>query len=159
MRKETNRELDLPELKDLEEPVDPTIQYTSTGGKLTKKHSTDAGWDIQSKESFTMFARERRLVSTGVSVAIPEGYAGLLWSRSGMSYNLGIQVGAGLIDSSYRGEVGVLLYNLSNSPVDIKAGERIAQLVIVPICLTEMVQVDELDETERGDGGFGSTGK
>lgn len=159
MRKEAVVESDPIEVKDQEESVDSFIQYTSTGGSLTKKHPSDAGWDIQSAESFTIFSKERKLVKTGVSVAIPEGFVGLLWSRSGLSYNWGIQVGAGCIDASYRGEVGVLLYNLSGSPVDIQVGDRIAQLIVLPICMNEMVKVEELDETARGAGGFGSTGR
>lgn len=125
---------------------------------LFKKHLLDAGRDIQSKEDKIVPANGRALISTGLYIAIPKGYVGLIWSRSGLSYKHGIQVGAGCIDATYRGEIKVLLYNFSDSVFEVKAGDRIAQLLIIQVSLEPLQEVDNLPETERGEGGFGSTG-
>jgi dUTP pyrophosphatase len=132
--------------------------YTTENFELTKKHEFDAGLDICSNENIEVPARGRQLVMTGIRLKIPDGMAGLVWSRSGLSVAHGIEVGAGLIDSTYRGELGVLLYNHSDEPFEIKKGNRIAQLVTVPIMLDTYLKVETLDETPRGEGGFGSTG-
>lgn len=92
-------------------------------------------------------------------IALPEGYEAQVRGRSGLNKNHGIVVPTGTIDSDYRGEIGVVVYNLSREPYTIKTGERIAQLVISPVIQAEWQQVDSLDETDRGEGGFGSTGK
>lgn len=132
--------------------------YITEEYELTKQHESDAGLDICANENVVIEPRSRNLISTGIRVAIPDGYAGLLWSRSGMSYKHGIEVGAGLIDSSYRGEVKVLLYNHSDVPFIVAKGNRIAQLLTIPVVTTPYVKVETLDETQRGVGGFGSTG-
>jgi dUTP pyrophosphatase len=101
-------------------------------------------------------------VGTGIAVAIPEGQAGLVIPRSGLAARHGISVvnAPGLIDSGYRGEVRVLLLNTDRSePFDIEPGDRIAQLVLVAVETPELLEVEELDETVRGAGGFGSTGR
>lgn len=97
---------------------------------------------------------------TGLAVAIPEGFAGLVIPRSGHAKRLGIGVvnGPGLIDSGYRGEVSVLLINHGSETVTFEKGERIAQLAVVPVAVVDWVEVESLDETSRGSGGFGSTG-
>ncbi len=99
-------------------------------------------------------------VPTGVAVAIPEGFAGLVIPRSGHALRSGIGVvnGPGLIDSGYRGEVAVILINHGTDPVSFSRGDRIAQLTVVPVPVVEWTEVSELDETDRGSGGFGSTG-
>lgn len=99
-------------------------------------------------------------MDTGIKVAIPEGYAGFVLPRSGHAKRSGVGVvnSPGLIDSGYRGEVSVLLINHGNDPVTFRKGDRIAQLVVLPIPEVEWDEVDELDETTRGEGGFGSTG-
>ena len=99
------------------------------------------------------------VIRTGVKVAIPEGFVGLLMSRSGIGVKRGLAVaqGVGVIDSDYRGELLVPLHNRNDHREQVKFGERIAQLVIFPVARPEIVFVEELDETERGEGGFGST--
>ena len=134
-----------------------TMQYISPF-PLVRANPTDAGLDICSDEDVIVFARERRLIHTGLFVAIPEGFVGQIWSRSGLSLKSGIEAGAGIIDSHYRGEVGVLLYNHGTEPFIIKRGDRIAQLLTLPLSGHVPVQTEELESTERGEGGFGSTG-
>lgn len=132
--------------------------YTTEGYELSKENEFDAGLDICANEFVVIEPHTRGLVSTGIRVAIPEGYVGLLWSRSGISSKQGVEVGAGCIDSTYRGEVKVLLYNHSDVPFTVMKGNRIAQLLTVPILTTKYEKVDSLDDTSRGEGGFGSTG-
>lgn len=100
------------------------------------------------------------MVATGIAVAIPDGYAGFVTPRSGLAARHGISVvnGPGLVDSGYRGEIKVVLVNLSTDPFDIRRGDRIAQLVVVPVGVQDFVEVAELPGTRRGSGGFGSTG-
>ena len=126
--------------------------------QLTKKVKFDAGLDIKSKHDCIVPAGESRLIKTDLYIAIPNNFVGLIWSRSGLSVKHGIEVGAGCIDSNYRGEVKVLLYNHSNTNFDIKRGDRIAQLLTIPVCLNNYKQVDKLDDTIRGENGFGSSG-
>ncbi len=101
------------------------------------------------------------MVPTGIAVAIPEGYAGMVVPRSGLAARSGIGVvnGPGLVDAGYRGEVNVILINHGAETLELKRGERIAQLVVVPVVEQEFVEVDELPESARGAGGFGSTGR
>lgn len=123
-------------------------------------HEGDAGMDLRSTEVFRLYPGERRLVPTGIAVAIPDGHAGFVQPRSGLAVKDGITVlnSPGLIDSGYRGEIKVCLVNHGIQPVDFKVGSRIAQLVIVPVARVEVRKVDDLDATERGEDGFGSTG-
>jgi dUTP pyrophosphatase len=102
----------------------------------------------------------RELVPTGLRVAIPDGYAGLVMPRSGLALRSGVTVlnAPGLVDSGYRGEIGVLLVNHGAEPVTIQRGERIAQLVIQPVARAELVEVRDLPGSRRGASGFGSTG-
>lgn len=132
--------------------------YTTKKHKLTKKHEFDAGLDICSNEDTVIEPHSNKLVSTGISLHVPDTYVGLLWSRSGLSAKYGIEVGAGCIDSNYRGEVKVLLYNHSDKSFIVNDGDRIAQLLTIPIMLSEYIEVEELDDTTRGSNGFGSTG-
>jgi dUTP pyrophosphatase len=101
------------------------------------------------------------LIHTGLSMEIPEGYAGLIFARSGLASKRGLAPAnkVGVIDSDYRGEIMVALHNHSNEAVVVESGERIAQLVITPYIVAAFNQVDELEDTVRGEGGFGSTGK
>lgn len=123
-----------------------------------RAHSTDAGADLKSAVDVTIPPGERILVDTGVGVKIPYSCVGFVFSRSSQG-KLGIRLAnsVGVIDSAYRGNIGVLLENNSNTPYEISKGDRIAQLVIMPVMLTEFV--DAWNDTERGTGGFGSTGK
>jgi dUTP pyrophosphatase len=127
--------------------------------KLFRANPTDAGLDIESSEDLTIAPGMSALVSTGLHLAVPTGCVGILKSRSGLSVKHRIEVGAGVIDSGYRGEVRVHLYNLGTTYFDIKAGDRIAQLLTVPVILQEYEVVDELPEHDgRGENGFGSSG-
>jgi dUTP pyrophosphatase len=123
-------------------------------------HIGDAAVDLHSRVDLTLPPGERSAVPTGIAVSIPEGFAGLVLPRSGHAsrHGIGVVNGPGLIDSGYRGEISVLLINHGDVEVSFARGDRIAQLAIVPIPSVEWTEVESLDETERGDGGFGSTG-
>jgi dUTP pyrophosphatase len=123
-------------------------------------HSGDAGADLHAVEAVTIGAGEYALVATGLSMAIPEGHAGLVLPRSGLAVRTGITVlnSPGLVDSGYRGELKVALINHGKEAFEIAVGDRIAQLVIVPVSSPDYEVVDSLEDTERGAGGFGSTG-
>jgi len=123
-------------------------------------HPGDAGADLTASESVTIEAGERALVATGLAVAIPDGYAGFVLPRSGLAVRHGVTVinAPGLIDSGYRGELRVGLINHGDSAYPIAPGDRIAQLVIMPVESPEFIEVDDLDHTTRGTDGFGSTG-
>lgn len=122
--------------------------------------SGDAGVDLKATEPGTLQPGERALVKTGIAVAIPEGFVGLVAPRSGLAIRHGISVvnGPGIIDSGYRGEVAVILVNLGAETFEWERGDRIGQLVVVPHVVIEPVEVDELGVTDRAGGGFGSTG-
>lgn len=125
----------------------------------TRSNPTDAGLDLYAEEDVTILPGSRQLVSAGIAISIPEGYVAYIKPRSGLALRHGIDVMAGVVDSSYRGEVNVLLVNLSHDNFTVFTGDRIAQLVIQKVELWTPVVVDELDETVRGDNGFGSSGK
>lgn len=119
----------------------------------------DAGFDLRSTEGWIIPAGQRSLVGTGIAVAIPEGFAGFILPRSGLALKgLTVANSPGLIDSGYRGEIKVALVNHSVVGVTVRQGDRIAQLVILPVPSVEFQRVDVLPESERGSGGFGSTG-
>ena len=122
-------------------------------------HAGDAGADITASEKVKIPPRERTLVSTGVRLEIPEDHVGLIWPRSGLAVKKGIDCGAGVIDSHYRGEVKVLLFNHSDNEFQIEPGDRIAQILIQKVERVKFQLVDQLNETARSDAGFGSTGK
>ncbi|MGB5656040.1 MAG: dUTP diphosphatase [Acidimicrobiia bacterium] len=123
-------------------------------------HPGDGGVDLYARDAAELAPGEREVVATGIAVAIPDGYAGFVTPRSGLAARHGISVvnGPGLVDAGYRGEIKVILVNLSQEVFVIERGDRIAQLVVVPIVVQEFVGVDELPVTTRGSGGFGSTG-
>ena len=125
----------------------------------TKAHEDDAGFDLYASEDTCI--SKNGVVSTGIAVGIEKGYYGRVASRSGLSFKHDIEVGAGVIDSSYIGEIKVKLYRhtYDDSYMIIKKGDRIAQLIITPCASPKIAEVSELDETSRGDSGFGSTGK
>lgn len=121
----------------------------------------DAGLDLRSNADLVIEPFERRLIPTGLAIAIPEGYAGFVQPRSGLALRRGLSFPntPGLIDSHYRGELKVVAINLDpHNPIRIKRGDRIAQLVIQEVPVVNLVEVKELDETDRGSGGFGSSG-
>ena len=118
----------------------------------------DAAMDLYSCEEMTLPPQQRVLVPTGIAMAIPSGFVGLIWDRSGMAANYGIKSMGGVIDSSYRGEIKVILHNLTSTPFTIEKGMRIAQMLIQEVHQKEIIEVQELDDTIRGAGGFGSSG-
>ena len=122
----------------------------------------DAGLDLLAAEDVSLQPGKRFAVPTGIAVAIPEGHAGFVHARSGKALKEGLAVAnaPGLIDSGYRGEIKVIVVNLDpSSSIDIKRGEKLAQLVVQPVENVELQEVDELPSSERGEGGFGSTGR
>ena len=124
-------------------------------------HDGDAGIDLFAAVDTTLEPFERSLIPTGIAIAIPEGYAGFVQPRSGLAirHGLGLANAPGLIDSHYRGEVKVAAVNLdANESISLARGDKVAQLVIQPVVRAELVEVDSLDVTARGEGGFGSTG-
>ncbi len=122
-------------------------------------HPGDAGADLKASGSSIVPARGKALVSTGLCIQLPEGHVGLIWPRSGLAVKHSIDCGAGVIDTKYRGEVKVLLFNHSDENFTIKPGDRIAQLLIQKVENVSFIPVENLNETERNEGGFGSTGK
>lgn len=121
-------------------------------------HEGDAGIDLHTTEDHLLLPEERKMFATGLSFAFPSDYVGLVWDRSGMAAKKGIKTMAGVLDSNYRGELKIVLLNTSEQAIRISKGDRIAQLLIQPIIIPEMQEVDELPESVRGEGGFGSTG-
>ena len=122
----------------------------------------DAGLDLLAAEATELKPGERASVPTGIAVAIPDGFAGFVHPRSGRALKEGLSIAnaPGTIDSGYRGEVKVILVNLDlNDPIHIARGEKIAQLVVQKVEHAELIEVDELPDSERGAGGFGSTGR
>lgn len=117
-----------------------------------------AGYDLSSAVETKVPARGKVLVPTDLSISIPDGTYARIAPRSGLAWKHSIDVGAGVIDADYRGPVGVVLFNFSDMDFEIKIGDRIAQLIIERIMTPNVVEVDDLDATVRGDGGFGSTG-
>ena len=127
----------------------------------TYAYEGDAGLDIRASESVVLRPFERRLIGTGLAVAIPDGYAGFVQPRSGLALKHGLSMAntPGLVDAHYRGELKVCAINLDpNNDIHISRGDRIAQLVIQRVPVVDLVEVKELDVTDRGIGGFGSSG-
>lgn len=120
-------------------------------------HPGDAGLDLFSAVDRELGPGDVLAVPTGVQVAIPAGHAGLVWDKSGISL-MGVHRLAGVIDAGYRGEVQVVLVNLGDGPFAVKRGMKIAQLLVQPVASVTVVEADSLDDTPRGEGGFGSTG-
>jgi len=124
----------------------------------TYAHEGDAGMDLYSVEELVIPAVERRVVKTGISMEIPEGYVALFWDKSGLAAKKGITVMGGVIDSHYRGEFMIILFNSSKEDFEIREGDKIAQVLIQKVERAEIEEVEELGETLRGEGRFGSTG-
>tara|TARA_R110000824_G_scaffold166899_4_gene343682 strand:+ start:2069 stop:2491 length:423 start_codon:yes stop_codon:yes gene_type:complete len=135
------------------------VQRLSKHGRVpTKINDSDAGWDIYASEDAIIDPSQSQLVSTDMAMAIPEGYVGLIWDRSGMAAKKGIHRFAGVIDSGYRGEIKVCLWNSSEDHCIINKGERIAQILFQLAPPFVLKEVENLDKTERGKDGFGSSG-
>jgi len=139
-----------------------SIPVVVADGASLPRYQTEgsAGMDLVSTEPVELAPGERKLVGTGIHVAIPAGFEGQVRPRSGLAVRHGISMvnTPGTIDSDYRGEIKVLLINLGDSVVKLGQGERVAQLVICPVMRADWLVVKSLDDTERGGGGFGSTG-
>ena len=123
-------------------------------------HPSDAGMDVRSVEDMVLAPGRRALVHTGLVMLLPPGYEAQVRPRSGLALKSGVTVlnTPGTIDSGYRGEVGVILINLGDSEFQVRKGDKVAQLVIAPVTQPEIAEADAVDETDRGAGGFGSTG-
>ncbi len=120
-------------------------------------HPGDAGLDLFSVVDRDLAPGEVFAAPTGIQIAVPAGHVGLVWDKSGISLK-GVHRLAGVIDAGYRGEVQVVLINLGAAPFAVKKGMKIAQLLVQPVAALEIVEADSLDDTSRGQGGFGSTG-
>ena len=123
-------------------------------------HPSDAGMDVRSVEDLSIAPGKRALVHTGLVMLLPPMYEAQVRPRSGLALKSGVTVlnAPGTIDSGYRGEVGVILANFGEADFQVKKGDKIAQIVIAPVTQPEIVETSEVDETDRGSGGFGSTG-
>lgn len=120
-------------------------------------HQGDAGMDIFSVEDTIIGPKQRKLISTGLSIELPKGYVSLVWDKSGIA-SKGLTTIAGVLDYTYRGEYKILLLNISDQDYKIKKGDKIAQILIQKVETAEIEEVNELSDTIRGEGGFGSTG-
>ena len=129
------------------------------GAKMpTRAHETDADLDLYSREDCIVEAKESATFDTGVHIAIPSGFVGFLKSKSGLNVKHGL-ISDGVIDAGYTGSIVVKLYNLSGCDYKIKAGDKITQLVILPVATAPLELADSLDDTDRGANGFGSSGR
>ena len=125
----------------------------------TFAHDTDAGMDLYTVEDFTIFPNEHKTIKTGVVIVFPEGYAALVWDKSGIALKRYLKTVGGVFDTDYRGEYLIGLYNFGKEPQSFSVGDKIAQLLIQKVEHPKILEVTELDDTPRGDRGFGSTGK
>ncbi len=143
--------------------MDLRVALLSAEAKLpSRAHEGDAGLDLHATQAAHIGPGERWSVPTGVAIEVPEGHAGLVLPRSGLAREHGIAIvnSPGLIDSGYRGEIGVLLLNTDPAVTfRVAVGDRIAQLVLVPVATAEPILVEGLTDTARGEGGFGSSGR
>ncbi len=122
-------------------------------------HATDAGMDLCASVDITILPGERASVPTGIAMHIPDGHVGLIWDKSGISQKGGLKTLGGVVDAGYRGEVFVGLYNTGKEAYSFTAGQKVAQMLIQKIEQPEIEVVDSLDDSDRGEGAFGSTGK
>lgn len=124
----------------------------------TKGHPGDAGMDFYAMEDIIFLAGKQTRVHTGVAIEIPEGYVGLIWDKSSVSFNMGLKVMGGVIDASYRGEIIMNLLNVGDKEVKMEKGQKVAQMIIQKFEDCDIVEVSELSDTVRGVGREGSTG-
>jgi dUTP pyrophosphatase len=136
-----------------------TVFVSGSGALPEYGSAAAAGADLRAREAADLSPGARAAIPTGVHVQIPPGHVGLVWPRSGLAMRHGIDTLAGVIDSDYRGEVRVILVNHGTEPVRIEAGDRIAQLLIQAVLRATFVRAESLDDSARGPGGFGSTGR
>ena len=124
----------------------------------TKAHTDDAGWDLYSSADVNINPKQRDVISTGISLEMPNHFAGLIWPRSGMAVKHGADVLAGVVDSGYRGEIMVCLYNTGDKILQVRRGDRIAQIIFQEVPEVGITVIDSLGSSQRGSNGFGSTG-
>lgn len=125
----------------------------------TRGSEVAAGWDLYASQEVVVPARGKAIITTDIAIAVPVGFYGRVAPRSGMAWKKHTDIGAGVIDADYRGPVGVVMFNHSYEDLQIEVGDRVAQLVIEQISMAPLTEVDSLDDTERGEGGYGSTGR
>ena len=136
-----------------------SVQLLDNNAKVpTKANPNDAGFDLYSVLDTVIPPKQRKTVRTGIAIQMPEHFAGLIWPRSGLSVKQGIDVLAGVVDSGYRGEIMVCLYNTSDEVVGINTGDRIAQIIFQEVPRVSMEVHETLGSSQRGDNGFGSSG-
>ncbi|MBU0706850.1 dUTP diphosphatase [Patescibacteria group bacterium] len=136
------------------------IQRLSPEMKLPKyARADDAGLDLFSCEDYTIQPKTRHTFSLGFALELPRGYVSLIWDKSGLASKQGLTTLGGVIEWSYRGEYKLILHNTSDQPYDVKKGDKLAQMLIQPVESVTIEEVDKLSDTERGSGGFGSTGR
>ncbi len=146
-------------------PLQVPIRRVRPGGNPLPRYATShaAGMDLLAdvKETLTLHPGERALVPSGIAIALPEGYEAQIRPRSGLALKQGISLvnSPGTIDADYRGEIGVILINHGREPFMVNPGDRIAQMVLTRFQRVELLEVEELDGTARGEGGFGHTGR
>ncbi len=141
------------------EPNTLLVKKLSDKAQLPIRGSAGAaGYDLCSAADLVIPAKGRIIVPTDLSIALPEGTYGRVAPRSGLAVKHGLDVGAGVIDADYRGPVGVVMFNFDDNDFQVKQGDRIAQLILEKIAIAPVMQVESLDDTIRGEGGFGSTG-
>lgn len=134
------------------------VKLTADAVLPTRAHADDAGMDLYALGEVTLEPGQCAVVPTGIAMAIPAGYVGLVADRSSLARK-GIKTAGGVIDAGYRGEVGAVLWNISRAAVTLGRGDRVAQLLLVPVATPAVKEVKTLSESKRGKGGFGSTGK
>lgn len=121
-------------------------------------YAGDAGLDLYISEDLVLKKDERKSIPLGIAIEIPDGYVGILFDKSGLSHKHGLKSYGGIIDSGYRGEIHVGMINLSNKDYEFKVGDKIIQILIMPVLQAEVVECEELSESDRGEGAFGSSG-
>lgn len=142
--------------------IKPVLKFKllSSNAKLPEyAHKDDAGMDVYSIEEKTLTPGERYIFKTGISAEIPEGYFISIRDKSSVPAKFGLHTMGGVIDAGYRGELGIIMINLGQGSHTVQVGDKIAQAVLQPVAHAEIVQSEELSQTQRGEGGFGSTGK
>lgn len=137
------------------------IRLLDINAQLPTRGTQDAaGYDLYSSCNALIYPQERFLIKTGIAIEIPSGYYGRIAPRSGLAFNHGIDIMAGVIDSDYRGEIGAILYNTDrNRPFHVKIGDRIAQIIFEKYYIFDIVKADDISKTSRESAGFGSTGR
>ena len=148
------------ELSEAGEEQPLKVRKLSSSARLPVRASNGAaGYDLFSAEECTIQPRTRKVVKTDISIAVPAKHYGRVAPRSGLSFKYGIDIAAGVIDSDYRGPLGIVMVNNGTAAFEIQAGDRVAQLLLERVSCPAVEEVDELDDTARGAAGFGSTGK